>query len=183
MNHGSSKIVRHEALRRPPKGRCDTQAFRIIQPGKEQYPEVDPPNGWQRPQVLDQKALHVGTEERPSPYLFRAQEDHHPAEAKSEPRDPREAGGEDDGQAGSAPGRDCWRKGSRRGWSHHVSVLVRPAEVRGEPVAHLGEHGIAAVIDSDDVPGAVNEDELLLTGAKSRHQTLSDPRADAVVLP
>lgn len=44
-NNGCKKIVRHEALRRPPKGRCDTQAFRIIQPGKERCPEVDTPYG------------------------------------------------------------------------------------------------------------------------------------------
>ena len=176
MNHGSKKIVRHEALRRPlPKGRCDTQAFRIIQPGKA------------RPQVFDQKALdRVETEKHQPPHLFHAQEDDRPPQegrSGAQAGDPCEAGGEDDSQAGRTPGRGSWREGSRRGWSHHVPLLACSAEVRGEPVAHLGKHGIASVINGDDVPGAVGEDELLLTGAKPSHQTPGDSRADAVVLP
>jgi hypothetical protein len=118
MNHGSKKIVRHEALRRPLKERWGgTQAFRIIQPGKKEHPrrqrpQVGQPREEQCPQVVDQKAFdHLSPEElvarkEQQPRLFRTQEDHCAPKDRTgaQARYPREAGGDHDGEAGRAPG-------------------------------------------------------------------------------
>ena len=109
-NHGSKKIVRHQALLPPQERQCDAQTFRIIQPGTEKHPEDDRPQE-KRSQVFDQKALDHGPEERVArdehaAQILRAQEDRFPPQDwnGAEAREARPAGGEDDRPTGCAPG-------------------------------------------------------------------------------